>query len=189
MDESEDLKDLFGFAAPSEEQLSNISQWASKALTLHAEIEIIEAHLKELNRELAVIEESNLPQAMLASGSAEFTMTDGSKITINDVIQGSLSKDEGKREFTLQWFIDNGGQDNIKDHFEIDYTKSQYESALAFRKLLQEEKIHFDEFESIHHSTLKAFLNEKLREGKEVPPFDKMGLRYFKKAVIKQSKD
>jgi hypothetical protein len=31
--------------------------------------------------------------------------------------------------------------------------------------------------------TLQAFLREKLREG-AMPPFDKIGIRYFKKAVI-----
>jgi hypothetical protein len=184
----EDLRDLFGFPAPSEAQLSTISVWASKALDLKAQIEVSEAHLKELNKELAQIEEVDLPKAMMAAGSAEFKMTGGGKITIADVVQNGLSKNEKEREFTIQWFEENGGKENIKDHFEIDYTKGQYDRAKQLRELLQEREIHFDEFESIHHSTLHAFLKEKLREGKGAPPFDKMGLRYFKKAVIKPGK-
>jgi hypothetical protein len=184
-DTQEDVRDLFGFVAPSEKQLSTISSWATKALELQKEIEQVEAHLKHLNKELAQIEEIDLPRAMMAAGSLEFKMTGGGKITIADVIQGGLTKDEDKREFTLQWFEDNGGKENIKDHFEIDFTKGQHTYATAFRQLLQEHQVHFDEFESIHHSTMKSFLMEKLREGKGVPPFDKMGLRYFKKAVIK----
>jgi hypothetical protein len=185
---TEDIRDLFGFVAPTEGQLSTISAWATKALELQAEIEQAEEHLKQLKKELAQIEEIDLPRAMMAAGSTEFKMTGGGKITISDVIQGALSKDDDVREFTLQWFIDNGGQENIKDHFEIDYTKGQNTYAKAFRELLQEHQISFDEFESIHHSTLKAFLHEKLREEKDVPPFDKMGIRYFKKAIIKQGK-
>lgn len=187
VDVPEDIRNLFGFTAPSEEQLSSISKWAEKALELQAEIDQIEAYLKQLNKDLAVIEEIELPKAMMTAGTAEFKMTDGGKITMSDVIQGALSKDEAIREFTLQWFIDNGGQENIKDHFEIDYTKGQHTFAKAFRELLQERQIHFDEFESIHHSTLKAFLHEKLREG-TAPPFDKMGVRYFKKAIVKPAK-
>jgi hypothetical protein len=188
VDIPEDIKDLFGFTAPSPEQMISIAQRASKALELQAEIDQIEEYLKHLKADLARIEEIELPKAMMAAGSTEFTMTNGDKITITDVIQGAISKDEKVREFTLQWFIDNGGQENIKDHFEIDYTKGQHSYATTFRKLLQEHQIRFDEFESIHHSTMKAFLNEKLREGKDVPPFDKMGLRYFKKAVVKPAK-
>jgi hypothetical protein len=182
--EEDIVHDLFGFEAPSENQLTNITIWASKALELKAEIEQVEAHLKGLNQELAEIEERNLPMALLEAGMSEFKMIGGGKITIKDVIQGSLSKDEGMRDFTLQWFIDNGGTENIKHHFEIDYTKGQYAYALALRRLLQENQVHFYEFESIHHSTMKAFLNEKLEEG-TIPPFDKMGIRYFKKAIIK----
>jgi hypothetical protein len=188
MEITKEDRDLFGFAAPSEGQLSTISKWASKALELQAEIEEAEAHLKELNKELAKIEEIELPRAMLTAGTTEFTLTDGGKITISDVIQGGLTKDEEKREFTFQWFINNGGLENIKHHFEIDYTKGQYSYAMALRELLQENQVHFDEFESIHHSTMKAFLNEKLREFErtgQVVPFDKMGLRYFKRADIK----
>jgi hypothetical protein len=188
---NEDLRDAFGFAAPSVEQLSTISKWASKALALQAEIAQAEEHLKQLGKELRQIEEVDLPKAMMASGSTEFTTTDGGTISIDDVIQGGLTKDEGKREFTLQWFIDNGGLENIKRHFEINYTKGQSSYASAFRKLLQENQVNFYEFEDIHHSTMKAFLNEKLREFAktgELVPFDKMGLRYFKRANIKPGK-
>jgi hypothetical protein len=190
-DTQEDVRDLFGFVAPTESQLSTISAWANKALDLQSQIETVEAHLKELNKELAQIEEIDLPRAIMSAGMSEFKLTDGGKITISDVIQGSLSKDEKQREYTLQWFIDNGGQENIKDHFEIDFTKGQHSYAKAFRELLQERQIHFDEFESIHHMTLKAFLHEKIREskGQKMPPFDNMGLRFFKKATVKPAKD
>lgn len=180
----EDVRDLFGFAAPTEGQLSTISTWASKALELQAQIEQVEAHLKELNKELAQIEEVDLPKAMMAAGSTEFKMVGGGKITISDIIQGGLTKDESKREFVLQWVVDNDGQEIIKRHFEIDYTRGQYSYAMALRKLLEDNQVHFDEFESIHAGTLKAFLMEKMREN-TIPPFDKMGLRFFKKAIIK----
>jgi hypothetical protein len=190
-DFEEDVRDLFGFVAPTESQLSTISAWANKSLELQEEIELAESHLKFLNKELAQIEEIDLPRAIMSAGMSEFKLTDGGKITISDVIQGALSKEEIQREFTLQWFIDNGGQENIKDHFEIDFTKGQYTYADSFRKLLQEHQINFDEFESIHHMTLKAFLHEKIREskGQNIPPFDRMGLRFFKKATVKPAKD
>jgi hypothetical protein len=181
----EDDQDLFGFVAPTESELSSISLWASKALELRAEIEQIEAHLKHLNKELAIIEEIDLPRVMMAAGVPEFTTNDGSKISIDDVIQGGLTKEPDKREFTFQWFIDNGGKENIKDHFEMDFTKGEYGRALELRKLLQENNVNFSEAESIHASTMKSFLNEKIREG-TMPPFDKMGLRYFKRAKIKK---
>jgi hypothetical protein len=184
MSDQEDVRDMFGFVAPSEGQLSTISKWAKKALELQAEIEQAEAHLKELNRELAQIEEVDLPRSMMAAGSMEFTMVGGGKITISDEIQGSLAKDAEKRDYAIDWVDKNDGTDLIKRHFEIDYTRGQASRATQFRELLQEHQVHFDEFESIHTSTFKAFLREKLEKG-VVPPFDKMGFRYFKKANIK----
>jgi hypothetical protein len=179
--------DLFGFAAPTEQELSTISEWASKALALQAEIEQFEAHLAHLNKELAQIEEVDLPKAMMAAGSVEFKLLDGGKITIKDVIQGGFTKDEEKREFIMGWVEDNGGKEIIKDHFEMDYSRGQYAHAVACRKLLQEHQISFYEFESIHTQTFYAFLREKMVE-EIIPPFDKMGLRFFKKAVIKVTK-
>jgi hypothetical protein len=175
--------DLFGFEAPSAEQLSSISIWASKALALQAEIEIAEIHLKALQKDLAEIEEVELPKALLAANMLDFTLVGGGKISVKDVLQGGLAKDPEKREFTMNWVVEAGGEEIIKDHFEIDFTRGGYEQAVALRKLLAANKIHFDEFESIHGMTLQAFLREKLREG-TMPPFDKIGIRYFKKAVI-----
>jgi hypothetical protein len=185
MSDIEDVRDLFGFAAPTEKQLSTISVWATKALELQAEIDLVEVHLKELNKELAQIEEVDLPKAMMAAGSTEFTMTGGGQITIEDVIQGGFTKDSDKRQFIFDWVDKEGGRETIKDHFEVDFTRGSYDDAIKLRELLREHHVNFDEFESIHTQTFYAFLREKLREGKVVPPFEKMGLRYFKKAKIK----
>src|SRR5665213_721902 len=84
----EDLvKDVFGFTAPTGEQLQNITMWAKEALRLKEEITLAEAHLKGLSSELADIEEKKLPQSLLVAGMLEFTMMDGSEISIKDVIQ------------------------------------------------------------------------------------------------------
>jgi hypothetical protein len=183
---SEDIvTDLFGFTAPSQEQLTNIAMWASEALRLRAEVEQAEAHLKGLNSELADIEERKLPGVLLAAGMLEFTMRDGSKISIKDVIQGGFPKEVPKREFLFSWLTKEGGKENIKDHFEIHFTKGQYDDAVALRKLLQANNIIFDEFENVHTQTLYAFLREKIKEG-IMPPFEEFGLRYFKKADIKK---
>jgi hypothetical protein len=184
----EDLeKDLFGFEAPSEDQLNSISVWASKAIELQAEIDQIEEYLKVLNKTLSMIEEVELPNALLAANMLEFKMVDGGKITIRDVIQGSFSKDPTIRQFIFDWVIKAGGQEIIKDHFEVNYTRGQYKDAVELRHLLQDNHINFDEFENIHTGTLQAFLHEKIREN-TMPPFDKMGFRYFKKADIKVPK-
>ena len=185
---SEDLlRDMFGFTAPTEQQLSSISLWASKALELHANIEQVEEHLGFLKKELQIIEEVNLPQALLEAGLEEFKLKGGTKISIEEVLQGGLSKDEEKRAFTLDWIIKEGGGDIIRDHFEIDYPKGRLSEAEVLRKLLISNRISFDEFESIHAQTMKAFLREKMKGG-TIPPFEDMGIRYFKKANIKVAK-
>jgi hypothetical protein len=161
--------------------------WASEGLRLSAEIEQAEAHLKGLKSELAEIEERKLPDVLLASSMTEFIMQDGSRITIKDVIQGGFPKDIEVREALCDWVINEGGKENIKDHFELHFTKGQYADAVALRRLLQEKNFIFDEFENIHTGTLYAFLKEKIREG-VIPPFEDFGLRYFKKADIKAGK-
>jgi len=183
----EDLaKDMFGFTAPTEEQLKNIAMYASEALELEERIFQTEEYLKNLKKDLADIEERRLPQIMIESGMLEFKMRDGSQISVGDVIQGGFPKDVPKREALFSWLIKEGGQENIKDHFELHFTKGQYEEAVKLRKLLQEHNVIFDEFENVHTQTLYAFMREKIREG-TLPPFDDFGLRYFKKANIKRN--
>jgi hypothetical protein len=185
MSDLEQDKDLFGFTAPSQGQMNNIADWATQALSLKGEIAQVEEYLKGLNKELADIEERKLPEALLEAGVIEFTMEDGSKISMQDVIQGGFPKDIEIRERLIDWVDKEGGTENIKDHFELHFTKGQYNDAVALRRLLQENKYIFDEFENVHTGTLYAFLKEKLREG-TMPPFEDFGLRYFKRAVIKQ---
>ena len=175
----EDVKDVFGFSAPTEGQLSSISSWAQRALELTANIEQVEEHLNFLKKELAAIEEVSLPQALLAANMSEFTMTGGGKIQIEDVIQGGLSKDLDKRDATIKYIISEGGEEIIKDNFEVSFPKGRYEDAVFLRKLLSENKVIFDEFEGVHAQTLKAFLREKIESG-AIPPFEEMGIRYFK---------
>jgi|SRR5580698_2791808 hypothetical protein len=179
-------KDMFGFTAPTEEQLKNIAMYASEALELEERIFQTEEYLKNLKKDLADIEERRLPQIMLESGMLEFKMRDGSQISVGDVIQGGFPKDVPKREALFSWLIKEGGQENIKDHFELHFTKGQYEEAVKLRKLLQANNVIFDEFENVHTQTLYAFMREKIREG-TLPPFDDFGLRYFKKANIKRN--
>lgn len=181
------IKDMFGFVAPTEQQLSSISVWATKALELKAHIAQVEEQLTHLNKELSVIETINLPQALQEAGITEFAMNNGAKIEIKDIIRNGLSKDPAQRDNTFMYVMANGGQEIIKDHFEVDYSKGQYDDAIALRHLLQRNNIHFYEFESIHAQTLWAFLREKLREG-EIPPFDDMGLYYAKHAEVKPPK-
>jgi hypothetical protein len=160
--------------------------YASEALELEERIFQTEEYLKNLKKDLADIEERRLPQIMLESGMLEFKMRDGSQISVGDVIQGGFPKDVPKREALFSWLIKEGGQENIKDHFELHFTKGQYEEAVKLRKLLQANNVIFDEFENVHTQTLYAFMREKIREG-TLPPFDDFGLRYFKKANIKRN--
>lgn len=181
------IKDLFGFTAPSEQHLNSISVWATKALELKAHIEQVEEHLKNLNKELSIIETINLPQVLTEAGIEEFSMRNGAKIVMKDIIRNGLSKEPAQRQLTFDWVTDNGGKEIIKDHFEIDYSKGQYDDAIRLRHILQEHRIHFDEFESIHAMTLWAFLKEKLREGVRAP-FEDMGLYYGRHADVKPPK-
>lgn len=190
----EDLvTDLFGFAAPSEGQLANISTFAKKALELKAQIEQAKEYLKQLEKELNIIETIDLAKIMKEAGMEEFTLTGGGKIKMKHVVGNGLSKVPEQRQATFDWVVEAGGAEIIKDHFEIDYTKGRYDEAIVFRKLLQANNISFDEFESIHVQTLWAFCREKLAEmdeGKgEMPPFDEMGLYYAKHAEVSPPKE
>jgi hypothetical protein len=186
--EQNEIDNLFGFTAPKPEQLQTISVFATRAIELKQTIAAAEQYLANLNAELEEIEEKKLPAALQAVGMRTFEMNDGSKIKIGPKFQGGVvEKDEEQRIKQLNWIIENGGQDLIKDEIKIKYGKSSFELAQKTKELLKENNIGFENKESVHAGSLGAWVKELIIDnGKVIPAEDlnALGWRFFYKANI-----
>jgi len=181
---SDDYSD-FEIAAPSGDQLKSIEQLATHAYELVQLIDTHEAALKAAKAELAELTHKALPDAMAAAGTSSFVTDKGVKISIKEVVAGTLPKDEQKRREALDWIESHEGKAIIKGTITAEFERGEgnlqkkNETAEALAKL----GVPFMESESIHPMTLAAFAREKIKNGEEVP-LDLLGLYAGRQAKI-----
>jgi hypothetical protein len=91
---------------------------------------------------------------------------------------------DDKRPQAFQWFVQNDHGDLVKSVITIKYGMQEHDKKLAAMELLNKHKIKFDAAESVHHSTLKAFVEREITAG-HVIPHDLLGVSIFDEIKIK----
>lgn len=168
---NEDFDDFGGIVAPAAEQLKSIEELANEAASLAKIVDEMEAALKAHKAELMTLTHKALPDAMAAAGTSAFTTTKGVKISIKEVMQGTLPKDDVKRAVALRWIEDNGGKGIIKSELVAEFEKGDgnLEKKNRAAEALDALGVTFQDKESIHPQTLCAFAREKIKNGEDVP--------------------
>lgn len=168
---TDDYSDFDIVVAPAAEQLKSIEELATEAHRLTKLIDELEASLKVHKGELMTLTHNALPDAMAAAGTSSFTTTKGVKISIKEVLTGTLPKDESKRAVALHWIENNGGKSIIKSELVAEFEKGSgnLERKNRAAEALAELGVAFQDKETIHPQTLCAFAREKMRNGEEVP--------------------
>lgn len=170
-------------SAPSAEGLQSIEQFVNRALHLINELEGLEEYAKKLRAELHDITAVKLVDALNSAGTTEFKTKDV-KVTVKDFISGSLPKEADARNRALQWIESAGAADMIKNHLEADFDKKQDNMVAQVEELLESLGVEFVRQRDVHHSTLKSFASERMKNGEEIP-LETLGLYAGRKADIK----
>jgi hypothetical protein len=167
---SDDYSD-FEIAAPSGDQLKSIEQLASHAYELVQLIDTHEAAIKAAKAELMALTHEALPDAMSAAGTSSFVTDKGVKLTLKDIVQGSLPKDEGQRQQALTWIEEHGGASIIKGTIVAEFERGigNFEKRNQTAEALANLDVPFIEQETVHAMTLAAFAREKIKAGEDIP--------------------
>lgn len=143
-----------------------------------------EAKAAEISKEVLRLEREDLPNLMTELGLSEITLTSGKIITIKEDLDTRIS--EANRPAAFAWLLDHGFGGIIKTLLTIPFGKGDREAAEAVRDELKAEhpdyEISLDE--SVHPSTLKSFVKERMKDGEPVPA-DLFGVYVYSKVVIK----
>ncbi len=164
-------------------ELTIVSDLANKQLKLATQVAELEADLKAKKEELRLCQEQELPDAMSEAGLSQITLSSGEKISINEFYGAHISK--ANQQQAYQWLVDNGHEGIIKNEVSLKFGRDESavvdETVLALksRGLSPEVK------QSIHPSTLKAFVKEQLTTGNDVPT-EPFGIYIGTKAIIKK---
>ena len=120
------------------ERLSKLVEGMSHARIAFDDCEVL---LKECRETLRIYEEEKIPEAMIALGVSEITLTNGRKLSIQKQYFAKIP--QNKKEEAHQWLIDNN-----------------------LGSLIKKEVI---TREGVHHLTLKALVKERFEQGADIP--------------------
>lgn len=168
---SADLQSALETPATSPDQLKIITAKAMECASKMREAASLAEYLTTLTKEITMLRENTLPDAMAAAGLEKFTLKDGTEIKVGDFMRGSLPKEESARRLALDWLIENEAEDLIKTNIELRFGRGKEEKKrlAELRKLLKKQKLEFIDEETVHPQTLCAFGRERLKANDPLP--------------------
>lgn len=151
----------------NDEELRMISRLAEHQVKIEEEIKNLQNLLDENMQLLKKVSTIDLPAAMQEIGMESFVLNSGRKITLKTDVYCSIPKDDGGKAF--RWLRENEFGSIIKNVISTEFGKGEDEKALEAAKVLAEAGFKPNQKESIHAMTLKAFVNEQMNSGKNIP--------------------
>jgi hypothetical protein len=175
--------DLLDDVAPASNEIGAVADMASRMLNLQEEISRSEEALKQKRQDLTKLAEQDLPDLMMELNIKDFTLSNGAKVEVNDIISGSVpaagaidrAKGDDKidlemrQENCFDWLRANGAGDLIKSNVEVQFGRDEDDACNSFIDELQDRQIYYKRAKAVHPGTLNSFIKERLSEGKEVP--------------------
>ena len=167
----------------SDGELSIVSALANKQLQLVTEVAELEADLKAKKEELRLTSEQELPDAMQAAGLTQIKLNSGENITINEFYNAHISK--ANQEKAYEWLTANGHEGLIKNEVLLKFGREESLVVDETVFALQARGLSPQVRQSVHPSTLKAFVKEQFTSGNDIPT-EPFGIYIGTKATIKK---
>ena len=164
-------------------ELTIVSDLANKQLKLATEVSELEADLKAKKEELRLTSEQELPDAMQQAGLTQITLSSGEKIAINEFYNAHISK--ANQEKAYEWRVTNGHEGLIKNEVLLKFGREETEVVDETVSALQSRGLSPEVRQSVHPSTLKAFVKEQITSGNDIPT-EPFGIYIGTKATIKK---
>ena len=165
---------------PTDSELSTLATLGNELYEAEADVLRLEAELKQAKRKRDRIQTEIIPSAMEEIGVLEFR-TATSKIEIKEklIVQPKVDN----RPLVLQELEKQGAAALIKTNVTIAFNRGEDEAAKETIAMLEEQGRQVKQDRSVHHSTLKKHVKDRLAEGKPID-MELFGVRQFKQAVF-----
>lgn len=154
---------------PGDNLLAQISATALEQKEAEAKVAKLEEELQVAKDTLRDISERRLPELMDSAEMTSFTLSDGTKIEVNEKIRAGIPpKTQGQ---AFMWLKEHGHDALIKNQITVDFDREQEDIAEKFAENLREkwDDVRFKQKKTVHASTLASFIKEQLSEGIDIP--------------------
>ena len=167
------MTNIFDDIFDESEALSTIDTGTGKQLSdlvrslrnVEQQIEDAENHLKALKQEKHRLSVENIPALMDEMG-VERLDVDGLTVERKMMVHASIPQD--RKEEAFAWLRENGMDDIIKNDVTCSFGKGEDNMAGDVIGMLQERGLDPKTKTHVHPSTLKAFVKERVTEGKPI---------------------
>lgn len=148
-------------------ELKSIADLCQQQLRYEHDLATLQAQMDTVSDRLKTLSESTIPDAMMAIGMEEFTLSTGEKVSVKKFYSASISQDQ--LSSVLIWLRDNGHGDIIKNEVKVQFGKGDDDLAIETAKLLREKGLVPEQKTFVHPQTLKSFVKENMESGKDFP--------------------
>jgi len=174
---------LLDDVAPASNELGAIADMAQQMYNIQEEIMQLDMSLKQKKQDLNKLANQDLPDLMQELNVKDFTLNNGAKVTVEDVISASIpsngaiikatghDKEEllSRQQGCFDWLRANGGADLIKSNVEIQFGRDEDKICNEFVEELETKNLFYRRATGVHPQTITSFLKEMISEGKNIP--------------------
>jgi hypothetical protein len=175
-----DLMDIEPTFQP--DRIAEIQSLLRQVDQINDEIQVLEATLARKNAQKTNLEQTVIPDLMREIGVTDFTTTDGRKVSLEKFYSARISEENANAAF--DWLENTGNASIIKSDVTVSLNKGQQEELERVISLLSENQVLFSRKMSVHASTLKAFVRERIENGQSIP-VDLFGVFIGEKVKVK----
>lgn len=174
-------------AVPSNAGQAEVAELARQQILLEDQIVETEQIVKNLKRDLRTLSEETLPAALAEHNLAGLPLLDGpvEEIKVEPFYQAHISK--AHQDDAFAWLTENDHADLIKAEVKTSFGRDQGEQVEIALEMLQAQGWDVQLKQSVHPSTLKAFVREQMEAGQELPE-DLLGVYAGSKTKIVRRK-
>lgn len=148
-------------------ELKSIATLCQQQICYEQAIAALGKQVEEMSDKLKTLSESTIPEAMMAIGMEEFTLSTGEKVSVKKFYSASISQDN--LDPALGWLRTNGHGDIIKNEVNVQFGKGDDDTAALTMKLLREKGLYPEQKTFVHPQTLKSFVKENMESGTSFP--------------------
>jgi hypothetical protein len=172
---------------PTDAELAEVARLAEQLKTYEDDIARAETVLANLQAAKRLLETRDLPDKLRACGLLSYTLLDGSEVGVKTVVSPQVKAED--RPKVHAWLRSIGQGDLVKHSVEVKLVRGMEEQAKLLTGWLAEHKLAYEDVESVHSQTLKAFVRHEVLAGRQDQlPKDTLGLFVGQVATVTRPK-
>jgi hypothetical protein len=183
----QDFKDSLATSVEKLDQgdLTTVAGMARAIRDKEKAVNDLERKLKDEKKALLKMTDEDLPTMLAEIGLSSMKLDDGSEVTVKQTYGASILVDN--RPAAYDWLREHGYDDIIKNTVACTFGRGEDDKASAFKAFAEKEGYVAEQETGIHHSTLRAFVKERVENGDDFP-MELFGAYVGQRAIIKRSK-